>query len=66
MSDMSYTLDVLETNVSKPSKERRLLDLAEKCGAVLTGKPDGSEAVTVVFTVAAWRAFAAAIRETTI
>lgn len=36
------------------------LNLAKTCGAKLTGKPDGSEAVTVVFTVDAWRAFDAA------
>lgn len=33
------------------------LDAALACGAVLTGKPDGSEAITVVFTIEAWRAF---------
>lgn len=33
------------------------LDLALKCGAVLTSKPDGSEAITVVFTIPAWQAF---------
>ncbi len=33
------------------------LNLALECGAILTGKPDGSEAVSVVFTVQAWQAF---------
>jgi len=47
---------------SMPSKPRpELLALAEQHGAKLTGKPDGSEAVTVVFTVKAWRAFDAAL-----
>lgn len=40
---------------SKPRRE--LLELAESCGAYLTGKPDGSEAITVVFPVSAWWAF---------
>lgn len=40
---------------SKPRPE--FLALAEQCGARLAGKPDGSEAVTVVFTIPAWRAF---------
>lgn len=34
-----------------------LLDLAMGCGAVMTGKPNGSEAITIVFSVDAWRAF---------
>jgi len=33
------------------------LDKALKCGAHLTGKPDGSEPVTIVFSSAAWRRF---------
>lgn len=40
-----------------------LLALAESCGACLTGKPDGSEAITVVFTITAWRAFDRALQE---
>lgn len=44
--------------MNEPRKE--FLDLALSCGAKLTGKPDGSEAVTVVFTADAWRAFDAA------
>lgn len=43
----------------KPRAE--LLKLAERCGAVLKGKPDGSEAITVVFTIKAWRDFDAAL-----
>lgn len=39
----------------KPRPE--LLALAQACGATLTGKPDGSEAVTVNFSVTAWREF---------
>ena len=35
----------------KPKAHPELLALAEKCGATLTGKPDGSEAVTVVSTI---------------
>src|SRR6185312_16013381 len=35
----------------------QFLALAESCGAVLTGKPDGSEAITIVFTIEAWRKF---------
>lgn len=37
------------------------LDLAVSCGAVLTGKPDGSEPITVVFTPEAWREFDKAV-----
>lgn len=44
-----------ECSGSVPRPE--LLALAERCGAILTGKPDGSEAITIVFTVPAWRAF---------
>lgn len=34
-----------------------LLTLAESAGAVITGKPDGTEPITVSFTPAAWRGF---------
>jgi hypothetical protein len=44
--------------MSKPRPE--FLKLAENCGAKLTGKPDGSEAITIVFSIGAWRAFDAA------
>lgn len=36
---------------------KEFLDLALDCGAQLTGKPDGSEAITVLFTIDAWRKF---------
>lgn len=45
----------------KPRAE--FLALAQACGVTLTGKPDGSEPVTVVFTIDAWREFDAALRE---
>jgi len=41
--------------------DSHLLNLAEQCGARITGKPDGTEAVSVVFTPAAWRAFDEAV-----
>ena len=43
----------------KPRPE--LLDAALLCGAKMTGKPDGSEAITIVFTIDAWRKFDAAL-----
>lgn len=47
----------------KPHAPREeFLLLAQRCGATLTGKPDGSESITVVFTIDAWRAFDAACR----
>lgn len=47
--------DAQESQEFKPRES--LLDLALENGAVLTGKPDGSEAVTVQFPVRAWQAF---------
>lgn len=47
---------------TKPRPE--FLALAEKCGATLTGKPDGSEAITVVFSIKAWADFDAAQKST--
>lgn len=38
----------------------QFLALAEQCGARITGKPDGSEPIEIVFTIAAWRLFDAA------
>lgn len=35
----------------------KLLALAESCGAVVTGKPDGSEPLGVSFSLTAWQAF---------
>lgn len=34
-----------------------LLDLAERSGARITGKPDASEPIEIVFSVQAWRKF---------
>lgn len=45
--------------MTAPRKE--LLALAESCGAQITGKPDGSESITVVFSIEAWRSFDAAL-----
>jgi len=45
----------LFAQVHKPRPE--FLALAQLHGARLTGKPDGSEAIEVVFSIAAWRAF---------
>lgn len=51
----------------KPRRE--LLDLAMGQGAILTGKPDGSEPIQLIFSIASWRAFDAEMlkvpRETT-
>lgn len=46
----------------KPSCKPRaeFLAQAEACGARVTGKPDGSEPIEIVFSVDAWRAFDAA------
>jgi hypothetical protein len=54
---------VLSSALLGPTTKPRaaLLELAMQCGAVLTGKPDGSEAITVVFAIPAWRAFDAAL-----
>ncbi len=38
-----------------------LLELAEKCGARLTGEPDGSTPIEIIFSISAWRAFDAAL-----
>lgn len=46
---------------SKREQSYRLLQLAENCGARITGKPDGSEPVMVEFTPAAWQAFDVAL-----
>lgn len=45
----------------KPRQD--FLDTALACGATLTGKPDGSEAITVVFAIDAWRKFDTAIQQ---
>lgn len=36
---------------------QEVMEWANKCGCTLTGKPDGSEAVTVVFTPDQWCKF---------
>lgn len=46
---------------NQPKPRREFLQLAESCGAHLTGKPDGSEPITLVFPIKAWRAFDVAI-----
>lgn len=51
---------LLPDETGKPSAA--LLALAQRCGAVLTGKPDGSEPIEVIFSVAAWRNFDAALQ----
>ena len=38
-----------------------LLAKAQQAGAVLTGKPDSTERITVMFSIEAWRAFDAAL-----
>lgn len=44
------------------STNPELLAIAERCGAIITGKPDGSEPINVVFTPDTWQAFDAAAR----
>lgn len=45
----------------KPRRE--ILDLAIAQGAILTGKPDGSESIQLIFSILAWRSFDAALLE---
>lgn len=52
----------MTTNVYKPCPE--LLAMAETCGAKITGKPDGSEPISIVFTPEAWRMFSADVQRT--
>jgi hypothetical protein len=47
---------------SSPKPCPELLARAEVCGARITGKPNGSEPIEVVFPIEAWRAFDAATR----
>lgn len=42
---------------------RELIDLALEVGAYLTGKPDGSEPITLVFSIDAWRKLDVALQE---
>lgn len=67
MTASGYTLRPLRDDedpfLSEPVKLRdELLDLAIRCGADLTGKPDASEPITVVFSIEAWRKFDLATR----
>lgn len=48
-----------------PVYREDFLSMAMECGADLTGKPDGSESITVVFTVEAWRKFDLAMQQRT-
>jgi hypothetical protein len=57
-----YATPAQSDKASKPNAA--LLPLAEQCGAVITGKPDGSESISVMFSIKAWRAFDAAMGET--
>jgi hypothetical protein len=43
--------------MTTPNYRSKFLERALSCGAILTGKPDGSEPITVVFSIDAWRAF---------
>ena len=57
-----FILGLVEQNSVEPIKASpKFLDMALSCGAELTGKPDGSEPITVVFTCEAWRAFDGAV-----
>lgn len=58
--EQSETLPSEQASPAKPAR-REFLALAELCGAELTGKPDGSEPVSVVFRPAAWQAFDRAV-----
>lgn len=45
-------------SAGEPSEPRQVfLDSALHCGAVMTGKPDASEPITIVFSMDAWRKF---------
>lgn len=44
-------------SVENETYRGKLLALAEECGARITGKPNGSEPVEVVFPIPAWRRF---------
>lgn len=52
-----FILKLTEQNSvdTKPSAD--FLETAQRCGAELTGKPDASEPITVVFTCEAWQQF---------
>ena len=55
----------LEEHAPKPAasilaaeRDAEFLNLAEQCGARITGKPNGSEPIEIVFSIEAWRRFA--------
>lgn len=53
-----FILELTEQNSVEPIKASpKFLDMALSCGARLTGDPDGSNAVEVVFPPAAWQQF---------
>lgn len=54
-----------ELRADAQTGREEFLVLAESCGARLTGKPDGSESITVIFTIDAWRKFDAALARST-
>ncbi len=41
----------------KSMSKEEFLDLAMKHGAKLTGKPDGSEPIQIVFDIESWRSY---------
>lgn len=45
------------SDTNTPKHRQDFLDLALECGADLTGKPDGSEPITIIFSIEAWRKF---------
>lgn len=58
---------VIGPNIERGQTTKRkysdaLLNLATSCGAMITGKPDGSEAIEIVFSIEAWRRFDLAIK----
>jgi hypothetical protein len=50
--------DLVALRAEATKLDAEFLNLAIDNGAVLTGKPDGSESLSVVFTPRAWRSFA--------
>lgn len=56
-------LPPLPSSSEQPKPRAQFLALAEQCGARITGKPDASEPIEIVFTVQAWRRFDSAAVE---
>lgn len=53
-----------DESIAVKSKPRlAFLELAEANGARITGKPDGSEAIEIIFSIQAWRAFDATMAQ---